>query len=259
MNLEPGEYSVGTWVSIGSPTVTEVTASLDLDFVVIDTEHTAIGLETLENMVRGIDAMGGETASIVRVPWNGKVYLKRVLDIGVDGVLVPMIETAEEARSLVEAVQYPPGGVRGLGSGRASRYGKNFQNYVENVDETFVTIAQVETKRGVENAEEIASVDGIDGLFIGPTDLSGSLDVFGQWESEILDQHIEQAIEVSKEAEMPIGTFVTSQNDIPKRVAQGFDFFAIGKDTATLVAGTEEMIAEYERSIREKESSSTKK
>lgn len=248
-DLELGADAVGTWISIGSPTVAEVTASLDLDFVTIDVEHTTIGLETLENMVRGIEARGGETASIVRVPWNDKVYLKRVLDVGIDGVLVPMIETAEEARSLVEAVRYPPEGGRGIGSGRASQYGQAFQSYVEDGDETFVTIAQIESRRGVENAREIASVDGIDAIFVGAADLSGSLDVFAQPEADVLDQHIERAVEASEEAGVPVGGLMTQQEDIETRVRQGFDFFAVGKDTAVLADGTNEMIAEFERSV----------
>lgn len=245
-----GEHSVGSWVTIGSPTVAEVIASLDLEFVVFDTEHTTIGLETLENMVRGVEAMGDGAASIVRVPWNDKVHIKRVLDIGVDGILVPMIETAEEARSLVEAVRYPPDGARGIGSGRASRYGSNFQEYVENGDDEFLTIAQIESKRGVENVEEIASVDGIDALFLGPADLSGSLDVFAQWESDTLNQHIERALQVCRETETALGTLVIRQEDVAKRIDQGFDFVAIGKDTATLAAGTEELIDEYKQSIQ---------
>ncbi|WP_339105867.1 aldolase/citrate lyase family protein [Haloterrigena salinisoli] len=251
INLERGEESVGTWISIGSPAVAEVTASLDLDFVAIDVEHTTIGLETVENMVRGIEATDSETASIVRVPWNDNVYLKRILDIGVDGVLVPMIETAEEARELVEAVRYPPAGGRGIGSGRASEYGSNFQNYVENAEDSFVTIAQIESQRGVENAREIASVDGIDAIFLGAADLSGSLDVFAEWESDVLNRHIEQAVAISDEVDIPIGTLVTDKGGIERRVRQGFDFFAVGKDTAVLADGTNEMIAEYERAMEE--------
>lgn len=248
-DLELGEEAVGTWISIGSPTVAEVTASLDLDFVAIDVEHTTIGLETLENMVRGIEAKGGETASIVRVPWNDKVYLKRVLDIGVDGVLVPMVETAEEARSLVESVRYPPEGRRGIGSGRASEYGREFERYVERGDETFVTIAQIESRRGVENAEEIASVDGIDAIFVGAADLSGSLDVFAQSDSDVLTQHIERAVEAGKEADVPVGGLMIQDEGIETRVRQGFDFFAVGKDTAVLADGTDEMLAEFERVV----------
>lgn len=252
-----GERSVGSWVTIGSPAVAEVIASLDVEFVVFDTEHTTIGLETLENMVRGVEAMGEGAASIVRVPWNDRVHIKRVLDIGVDGVLVPMIETAEEARSLVESVRYPPDGARGIGSGRASGYGQNFQEYVQNGDDGFLTIAQIESQRGVENIEEIASVDGIDALFLGPADLSGSLDAFAEWESDVLNRHIERALQVSREEEIAIGTLVIRKEDVAKRIEQGFDFVAIGKDTATLAAGTEELIDEYERSVQAEQSQST--
>jgi 4-hydroxy-2-oxoheptanedioate aldolase len=248
-DVDLGAEAVGTWLSIGSPTVAEVTASLDLDFVAIDVEHTTIGLETLENMVRGIEARGGDTASIVRVPWNDKVTLKRVLDIGVDGVQVPMIETAEEARSLVEAVRYPPEGERGIGSGRAAEYGREFERYVDEGDETFVTVAQIESRRGVENAREIASVDGIDAVFVGAADLSGSLDVFGQSASAVLEEHVERVVATCEAVGVPVGGLVTQSEDIETRLRQGFDFLAVGKDTTVLADGTDELIAEFERAI----------
>lgn len=244
INLEQEAYPTGTWITINSPTVAEVTASLPVDFVVIDTEHSAMGLETVENMVRGVDAVDGNTGSIVRVPGNDKVHLKRVLDLGVDGVLVPRIETAEGARSLVDAVTYPPEGDRGIASGRASDYGEDFQDYVEHASDLVVTIAQIETKRGVENASEIAAVDGIDAVFLGPADLSGSLGVFAQWDSELLNQYIDEAIQASKEHEKPVGTLAIQQEDIGKRIGQGFDFLAVGKDTATLGSGTDVLVSE---------------
>lgn len=244
INLNQETYPTGTWISINSPTVAEVTASLPVEFVVIDTEHTAMGLETVENMVRGVDAVNEDTGSIVRVPGNDKDHLKRVLDIGVDGVLVPRIETADEARSLVEAVTYPPEGDRGIASGRASDYGGDFQDYVEHAEELVVTIAQIETKRGVENASEIASVEGIDAIFIGPADLSGSLGVFAQWDAEILNQYIDEAIQASKEHGKPVGTLVIQQEDIETRIDQGFDFLAVGKDTATLSSGTDDLVSD---------------
>ncbi|MCD2205211.1 HpcH/HpaI aldolase family protein [Halobacterium sp. KA-6] len=243
INLEQKTYPTGTWISINSPTVAEVTASLPVDFVVIDTEHSAMGLETVENMIRGVDAVNKDTGSIVRVPGNDKDHLKRVLDIGVDGILVPRIETAEQARSLVEAVTYPPKGDRGIASGRASNYGDDFQKYVEHADDLITTIAQIETKRGVENASEIATVEGIDAIFIGPADLSGSLGVFAQWDSELLNQYINEAIQAGKEHQKPVGTLVIQQEDIKTRIDQGFDFLAVGKDTSTLGSGTNELIS----------------
>lgn len=244
IDLQQDMYPTGTWISINSPTVAEVAAALPIDFVVLDTEHTTMGLEAVENMVRGIDAVGGDTGSIVRVPGNDKVHLKRVLDIGVDGVLVPRIETADEARSLVEAVTYPPAGDRGIASGRASDYGSDFQEYVEQADELVVTIPQIETKRGVENANKIAAVDGIDGLFVGPADLSGSLGVFAQWDAEVLIQHIEDVLAAGQANDIPVGTLVIQQEDIEKRIDQGFDFLAVGKDTATFASGTRDLIAD---------------
>lgn len=247
--LSEGRHPVGTWLSIGHPSLAEVTARLDFDFVLIDTEHTPIGLETLENMVRAVDAAGTDTDVVVRVPWNDMVQLKRVLDIGVDGVMVPMIESAADARELVESVRYPPEGRRGIASGRAAGYGLDMAEYFETADGSLLTIAQVETRSGLESVEEIAAVNGVDALFVGPADLSGSLGVFADWDDDGYVAAVERVVEAGRTAGVPTGSLAVRARDIERRLAHGFDFLVAGKDTTTLVEGNREILDEHESAL----------
>ncbi|MGM0605400.1 MAG: HpcH/HpaI aldolase family protein [Halobacteriota archaeon] len=238
-----------TWVSIGNPTVAEVSATKPFDFVLIDTEHTTTTLETVENMHRAIEATPGDTGTVIRVPWNDPVYLKRVLDTGVSGVMVPMIDTPAQAESLVESVRYPPEGSRGIASGRASAYGSNFQSYVATASETFVTIAQIETRAGLENVEAIANVDGIDALFAGPADLSGALGVFAEWDDPTFLEAMDRVITAGHDAGVPVGTLTVQPEAAPERVDQGFDFQIIGKDTSYLLDRHDHALELYRQAI----------
>ena len=246
--LEDESYPMGTWLSIGHPTVAEVSASSDVEFVLIDTEHTTMSLETVENMTRAVDAADSPTDTIIRVPWNDPIRLKRTLDIGINGVMVPMIDTADEARALVNAMRYPPDGIRGVASGRATEYGENFAEYVANANGSFTTIAQIESKEGLENAEAIARVDGIDALFVGPADLSAALGVFGQENPEKLVDAMEHVIEVGANADVAVGTLVDPA-DVENRIKYGFDFLIVGKDTSTLATANREARTVYEDAI----------
>lgn len=247
--LRRGSSPVGTWISIGHPSVAEMSASLGFDFLLMDTEHTTMSLETVADMVRAVDAAPEATEAIVRVPWNDSVQIKRILDIGVDGVMVPMVETAAEARELVKATRYPPEGNRGIAAGRAADYGLKFEEYVRNADGSILTIVQIETKRGLDNVGEIGAVDGIDALFVGPADLSGSLGVFGQWESQQFVDAINKVVTAGQDIDTPVGTLTLDTDDIPVRLSQGFDFLVIGKDIATLAAANKNALDIYEQAL----------
>jgi len=249
--LASWDHPLGTWISIGHPVVAEATATLDLDFVLLDTEHTTTSLETVEEMQRGVEAASDSTETVVRVPWNDPVRLKRVLDIGVAGVMVPMIETGSEAEDLVRSLRYPPEGDRGIASGRATTYGREFESYVANANGTILTIAQIETRQGLENAREIAGVDGIDALFVGPADLSGALDMFGEWQSPEFEAHLDRILEAGHAAGTPVGTLTTDTAAIDARLEQGFDFLIAGKDTSLLMDGIEDVIDRYDAALTE--------
>lgn len=247
--IESRENSVGTWISIGHPSVAEAVAQLDLDFVLIDMEHTPMSLETVTGIVRGVNATPGDTDVIVRPAWNDPVRLKRVVDIGMAGVMVPMVETVDEADQLVESVRYPPDGNRGIAGSRATGYGWNFEEYVTSANGSILTIAQIESERGLQNAEEIAAVDGIDALFVGPADLSGSLDVFAEWNSETYVDAIETVIGAGEATDVPVGTFTSDLDGVGDCIDRGFDFLIAGKDASFLMDGTAKAIERYERAL----------
>jgi 4-hydroxy-2-oxoheptanedioate aldolase len=247
--LETESYPMGTWLSVGHPTVAEVSASQDVDFTLIDTEHTTITLETVENMARAIEAADSPTDTIVRVPWNDHVRLKRILDIGIDGVMVPMIDTAAEAQELVDAMRYPPEGNRGIASGRAAEYGDQFTEYVENANGSFTTIAQIESREGLKNVEEIAAVEGIDALFVGPADMSGALGVFGEDDPDELTEAMNRVIDAAADASIAAGTLTIDTNDVADRIERGFDFLIVGKDTASLSDANREARSVYDEVV----------
>lgn len=247
--LKDGTYPMGTWLSIGHPTVAEVSASQDVDFALIDTEHTTITLETVENMARAIEATDSPTDTIVRVPWNDHVRLKRILDIGIDGVMVPMIDTAAEAQELIDAMRYPPEGNRGIASGRAAEYGERFTEYVQNANGSFTTIAQIESREGLQNVEEIAAVEGIDALFVGPADMSGALGVFGEDDPYELTEAMNRVIDAAADAGIATGTLTIDTNDVADRIERGFDFLIVGKDTASLSNANREARSVYDEEI----------
>lgn len=231
------EPVAGTWLSIGHPAVAEISAGLGFDFVTIDTEHAPLSTETAENMLRAVDAADGETEAVVRVAWNDPVRIKRALDIGPAGVMIPMVETRADAEAAVDAIRYPPEGSRGLAGARASNYGRSFEAYVERANEDLLTIAQIESERAVANVGEIASVEGIDALLVGPADLSASLGAFGEHDSEVVVGAIGRVLDGAHAEDVPVGTLTTAADQIAWRVEQGFDFLITGVDAGHLIKG----------------------
>lgn len=246
--LQPGERMVGNWISVGNPAVVEV-CSYGFDFAVLDLEHTPTGLETLENSLRAVDSLEGDIAPIVRVPWNDTIRMKRVLDLGPAGLIVPMVESEEEARNAVEAMQYPPEGVRGAAVSRASDYGRTFDEYFETANDDLVTIVQIESEKGVENAEEIVAVDGVDAVLIGHGDLAASLGIFGEWESEQFKSTLDSIIEATHDAGKPVMMLALGNEDIHSWVEAGADFVIAGVDIAYLAAGSDAARDEFDAAV----------
>lgn len=239
--------ALGTWVSIGHPAIVEAAARAGFDFVLIDTEHTETSLETVAELVRAAAAAPGSVGVIVRAASNDPVRIKRILDIGVDGLMVPMIDTVEAAEKLVSATRYPPDGERGVASGRAAGYGQRFVEYVEDEHRSLITIAQIETPTAVDNAADIASVTGIDSLFVGPADLSASLGVFAEWDAPELDEAMTAVIESGAAEDLPVGTLAVREADVEDRVSRGFDYLMAGKDMTTLIEAGERIRETYDR------------
>jgi 2-dehydro-3-deoxyglucarate aldolase/4-hydroxy-2-oxoheptanedioate aldolase len=221
---------VGSWVLIGHPTVAEVTAGLGFDFVVLDTEHPSYSLETLDTMIAGVAAADGDALPIVRVPLEERNRITRVLNMGAAGVLFPVVETAEQAREAAAATKYPPAGTRTIAPGRGSNYLQDFEEYVETANDAIVTIVMIETEQGLNNAADIAAVDGVDAVLVGHEDLSASLGVFAQWEHERLQSAIDRIIESAHDAGTAVGRVTPDSEAIPETLDRGFDFLITGVD-----------------------------
>jgi 2-dehydro-3-deoxyglucarate aldolase/4-hydroxy-2-oxoheptanedioate aldolase len=235
---------VGSWVTVGHPAVAELVASVGFDFVVIDGEHTPSSYETLESLVRAVEAAPGETETVVRVSDGDPVTLKRTLDIGPDVVLVPMVETPGDARMIVEGASYPPAGVRGLGATRRNAYGDSLFEDAREANDELTLLVQLETARAVENARAIAGMDGIDGLFVGPVDLSVSLGVPGAWDDESFTDAVDRIVEAAHDAGVSVGTLATDHESRAVRLDWDVDYVAANLDVLDLRTGAQEALAD---------------
>lgn len=234
--LRSGEPVAAGWLSIVEPAIAEIAASVGYEVVFLDMEHNTASLKDVEHGVRGLET-GGDPGAVVRVPSNDPVSLKQVLDIGVDGVMVPMVETPAEAETLVEATRYPPAGKRGTGVWRAQGYGNRLSEYVESADERLLRVAQLETPTAVDNAAEIAAVDGIDSLFVGPIDLSTALGNPGDTKSDAFVEAVETVIDAAHDRGTPVGVLTLDDEDMVYYDELGFDWQIVGVDLLALREG----------------------
>ena len=239
---------VGTWITLNDPSIAELSAELGFDFVTVDLEHTHNTIETVVHMSRAVNAASRETGLIVRVPTNDPIWIRRVLDVGVDGVLIPFVNTAQEAELAVSATKYPPEGIRGVGPIRAARYSTARDEYLATANDQMLTLVQIETQEGLENIERISAVDGVDGVFIGRTDLSASL--FGvaeePTESE-LRTAIDRVIEVARKEGKAVGTVVTDKEDISMWMDRGMTYLNVGIDYKHLADRNKSYKDEFDR------------
>jgi 2-keto-3-deoxy-L-rhamnonate aldolase RhmA len=240
--LTRGDPVTGYWTSLADPAVPELVSQSGFDFVVVDTEHTPSGLETVAVNLRSLD---DESAGVVRVPWNDPVRIKRVLDLDPAGVMVPMVSTAAEAADFVAATRYPPEGIRGIAAGRSNDYGRNVAERVERDDADLVRIAQIETEAGVENVTDIAAVEGVDSLFVGPADLSAAVGSFGDY-GDAFEDAVARILDAGQRERTPVGTLATSADEVERWVEWGFDFVVCGVDILDLVRGADAALAAHE-------------
>ncbi|AYG67121.1 MULTISPECIES: aldolase/citrate lyase family protein [unclassified Rhizobium] len=230
---------VGTFAAIPHPVAIEVTAASGVDFLCIDWEHSQISRERIEDLIRAADVH--RVPAMVRVPGHAAEDIATVLDAGAAGVLVPRVSTAEQARAAIKATRYPPLGARGVGPGRAAAYGYRIPDYLAKANAELVLAIQVETADGLANIAEIAAVDGVDLIFIGPGDLSVSIDAMGPAGKDRLDAAIRTIAETALSAGRAVGIFRPSPDDVGAWCEAGINFFLLASDTmflgASLAAG----------------------
>src|SRR5258707_9102225 len=218
--LAAGKPQIGLWLSMTSAVATEVVAGAGFDWVLVDMEHSANDLVDVVAHLRA--AVGGSAEPVVRVPWNEPVLVKRVLDAGARSLLFPFVQSAEEARRAVAATRYPPKGIRGVaGTTRANRYGR-VKDYAKRVEDELCVLVQVETRQAVDEIEAIAAIDGVDGLFIGPADLSASMGHLGNWQRPEIWQAIIRAGERIRKVGKPAGFLRARQDECPAVLPRGW-------------------------------------
>ena len=228
--LKNNELTIGSWIMMNSPMSVEVLSLAGFEWLVVDVEHTSIDLETTQALITTIQGKG--IKALVRVSKNEEVIIKKVLDMGADGIIVPMVNSKEDAIQAVNFAKYPPFGKRGVGLYRASGYGTTFEAYKQWVEEELVIIAQIEHIDAVKNIDEIINVEGIDGTIIGPYDLSGSMGYPGEFEREDVKDAVQKVLEACKKNNTPSGFHVVDTNPtkLQEKIAQGCTFLAYGID-----------------------------
>lgn len=229
-NANKGELLLGSWLSWSYGQVTEMVAKSGLDFVVVDMEHTSTGTAGMAEQLQLIDLCG--VAPLVRVGANDPLLIKRALDAGAHGVIVPMVCSAEEAKAAVSAVHYPPVGTRGVGLSRAQGFGMSFDAYRESAADTLVTIVQIEHHEAVARLDEILAVDGVDGWIVGPYDLSGSLGKPGQFDDPEVASAMTRVEDLMKVHDKPGGFHVVhpDHDHLRRCVDKGARLLAYGTD-----------------------------
>ncbi len=234
----PARPVLGTWLSIGSPDVVDILKNLDFDWFVIDTEHSYISMEAAKTMLQVLGDHPRQTP-LVRVGINDQLLIKKALDIGAQGIVVPLVNSAEEAERAVSYAMYPPSGVRGAAGTRASRYGMNLGNYLRGANRDLVVAVQLETTRAISSAEEILATRGVDIGFVGPTDLTMSLGLIDDRNNAKVIEAMQRVVKACEKHGKVPGTMAVSVEEARKWISLGFRFVSLASDAKHLIAGAQ--------------------
>lgn len=245
--LQNGEIVCGPFMKIPSPTIVEIFGMSGFDFVLFDMEHGPIDTESIEDMIRAAQLAG--TSPIARVSSNEASLFSRVLDIGVEGLLVPQVSSREEAENIVRGSLFSPEGERGVCRYvRAASYShEDKKRYFERANRETVVIALVEGVKGIDNIEDIIQVPGIDVVFIGPYDLSQSLGVPGDIESDLVSGKMNEMVKKTRQAGLAVGTFVDNLTAAEKWVRHGIQFIAYAVDVGIIYEASKAIVDKIKR------------
>ncbi len=245
--LKQNQLTIGSWITMGEEIVAEIMAKLKFDWLVVDMEHRAIDLQKTQNLVRIIDLCG--CVPLVRISENNPSLIKRVMDTGAHGVIVPMVNTKEDALKAVQAVKYPPFGKRGVGLARAQGYGTAFKEYKDWLKAESIVIVQVEHIESVENLDEILSVEGVDGFIVGPYDLSGSLGRPGEFSHPLVTKNLREVMRIARlrKANAGIHVIEPEPDQVSRRIKEGYRLIAFSLDTLFLSRNCESLLAKIHR------------
>ena len=237
--LRRGDPLIGTIVAIGSTDAVEVLAAAGFDWLFIDAEHSPLSPATVQQMVLA----ARDVPCVVRLPANDEVFLKQALDAGAAGIIVPLVNSAAEAASVVRRAKYPPQGMRGVGTSRALGYGYGIADYVARANRETVVIVQAEHIEAVQAIDDIVAVPGLDGIFVGPFDLSASMGKPGLVNDPDVVAAIDKVAAAARRAGLPLGYFGVSPETVGPWMARGFSFVACGVDLMMLGMKARETVA----------------
>lgn len=242
-DLRAGKTLIGCWCSLANPITTEVLGVAGFDWLLLDGEHSPNDVITFIPQLMALK--DSPSAPVVRPSWNNPVELKRLLDGGFYNFLIPFIETADEARRAVAATRYPPQGFRGVSvSQRSNRFG-TVAGYFDGINEQVCVMVQIESRKGVAAAAEIAAVDGVDGLFVGPSDLAAGFGHLGNASHPEVQEAMAQIFAAGRTAGKPIGILAPVEADARRYMAMGATFVAVGSDLGVFRAGTQALRDRY--------------
>lgn len=247
--LRKQEITIGSWITLGHTSITEIMAKAGFEWLVVDMEHSVITLDTAQQLIQVIEGCG--VIPLVRVGENNPNIIKRVMDAGAYGVIVPMVNSKEQAEAAVQAVRYPPLGIRGVGLARAQGYGAGFDEYAATVNEESIVVAQIEHIDAVNNLEAILSVNGIDGCIIGPYDLSGSLGIPGKFDHPDVLRAIEKVEQNCKQKGVALGFHIIQPDYklVLERISKGYTFLAFSLDILFLGNSCREQMTKLRESL----------
>lgn len=247
--LREGRPTAGAWLSLCSPISAEVMSRAGFDWLLVDMEHGHGDYQTLLAQLQAIE--GSPVIPIVRVQWNDPAVIKRVLDIGAYGVMVPWIADRREAEAAVRATKYPPAGIRGIaGSHRAGGYGRHAAEYWKRANDEILVVLQVETPTAVAEVEEIVKLPGLDVLFIGPADLSTGLGHMGDPGHPEVRAAMERVEIAAKAHGIALGNITRSWEQARELYKRGYQFLTLCSDTSLLVQGAKDVLTRFEQDVR---------
>lgn len=240
--LERGEVSLGTWIQFGHPGIAEVLANAGFDWIAADMEHSDIGIGEYSALCRGMYGRNG--VALARVRENDVLAIRQTLDMGAKGVIVPLVNNAEDAIRAVAAAKYPPQGIRGYAFHRNNDYGVSFSSYQREANDDVLVIVMVESKEAVKNINEILGVEGVNGIFIGPYDMSGSYGIPGQTDHPMMKDAYRTCIEACRRFGKAAGIHVVkvSKSSISEAISSGFTFIGLGMDNLFIDQGAREAL-----------------
>ncbi len=248
--LAKGLPTVGQWISLPSPSIVELLASFQPDWLLIDTEHSPADGETVEDLLRAMK--GTDVVPLVRVAANDSALIKKALDRGAYGVIAPLVNTMEQARAAVAAAKYPPEGIRGVAGTRVNRFGMDLQDYFAHWNSQVLVICQVETAEALENVDAIAAVPGIDVLFIGPNDLSANLNIFRQFDHPEFVGAVDRIVTAARRHGIAVGYMCNSAEEVLQKIDQGFRFVSAGSDARLLGAAAAAIYGKIKAGLAER-------